>query len=320
MIVSLAPMQGFSDLIYRTAINKIGGIDIFYAPYIKVENGEIKAKSLADIAPETNAGITVVPQVLANKADDFLQVANAVAKLGYTELNWNLGCPFPMVAKRRLGAGLLPYPETIDSILTEVEAQCEISLSVKMRLGYLSPDEIWPVLDVLNHHNIKEIIVHPRIGKQMYNGAVNYSILPEIIAKSAHPVAYNGDILSTEQAHNLLANNSSVAHLMIGRGLLCNPFLALEIKGQTLNGYNRRNQLMNFVGTIAERQLDRLQGAGHFLQKMTTYWEYWSQMFDDAHRALKTVKKCRSIEEYTDKVQDIVLSWNMARNCNTENN
>ena len=319
MIVSLAPMQGFSDLIYRTAINKIGGIDIFYAPYIKVENGEIKTKSLADIAPETNAGITVVPQVLANKADDFLQVANAVSKLGYTELNWNLGCPFPMVTKRRLGAGLLPYPETIDSILTEVEAQCEIGLSVKMRLGYLSPDEIWPVLDVLNRHNIKEIIVHPRIGKQMYNGAANYSILPEIIAKSAHPVAYNGDIRSTEQAHNLLANNSSVAHLMIGRGLLCNPFLALEIKGHTLNGYTRRSQMMNFVGSIAERQLDRLQGAGHFLQKMTTYWEYWSQMFDDAHRAFKTVKKCRSIEEYTDKVQDIVLSWTLAVNRETEN-
>lgn len=224
MKLSLAPMQGFSDQIYRSTLSHIGGVDLFYAPYIKVENGEIKAKSLADIAPETNAGITVVPQVLANKADDFLQVANAVAKLGYTELNWNLGCPFPMVAKRRLGAGLLPYPEAIDSILTEVEAQCEISLSVKMRLGYLSPDEIWPVIDVLNRHNIKEIIVHPRIGKQMYNGAANYSILPEIIAKSSHPVAYNGDIRSAEQAHNLLANNSSVAHLMIGRGLLCNNF------------------------------------------------------------------------------------------------
>ena len=305
-------MQGFSDLIYRTAINKIGGIDIFYAPYIKVENGEIKAKSLADIAPETNAGITVVPQVLANKADDFLQVANAVAKLGYTELNWNLGCPFPMVAKRRLGAGLLPYPETIDRILTEFEAQSDTQLSVKMRTGYLSADEVWPVIDVLNKHNIKEIIIHPRIGKQMYNGEADSEILPAIIEKSAHAVAYNGDIRTAEQAHRIIEKNPAVTHLMIGRGLLCNPFLALEIGGQTLNGYNRRSQLMNFVGTIAERQLDRLQGAGHFLQKMTTYWEYWSAMFADAHRALKTVKKCHSIEEYTDKVQDIVLGWDLA--------
>ena len=312
MRLSLAPMQGFSDQIYRSTLCHIGGVDVFYAPYIKVEGGEIKAKSLADIAPETNAGMTVVPQVLANKTDDMLQVARAVGDLGYTELNWNLGCPFPMVAKRQLGAGLLPYPDKIDSLLTDFEAQSDMAISVKMRLGYLSSDEFWPVLNVLNRHRIKEIIVHPRIGKQMYNGMADISVMPEIVEKSAHPVAYNGDIRTAEQARTLLENNPTVTHLMIGRGLLCNPFLALEIKGQAPNGYVRRNLLMNFVGTIAERQLDRLQGAGHFLQKMTTYWEYWSQMFDDAHRALKTVKKCRSVEEYTDKVQEMVLGWKMA--------
>ena len=312
MRLSLAPMQGFSDLIYRSTLCHIGGVDVFYAPYIKVEGGEIKAKSLTDIAPETNAGMTVVPQVLANKTDDMLLVARTVGDLGYTELNWNLGCPFPMVAKRQLGAGLLPCPDKIDNLLTDFEAQSDMALSVKMRLGYLSPDEFWPVLYVLNRHRIKEIIIHPRIGKQMYNGVADSSVLPQIVEKSAHPVAYNGDITTPDQAHSLLEKNPTITHLMIGRGLLCNPFLALEIKGQTPNGYVRRNLLMNFVGTIAERQLDRLQGAGHFLQKMTTYWEYWSQMFDDAHRAFKAVKKCRSVEEYTDKVQEMVLGWKMA--------
>ena len=298
MRLSLAPMQGFSDQIYRSTLCHIGGVDVFYAPYIKVEGGEIKVKSLADIAPEINNGMTVVPQMLANKADDMLLVAHAVGKLGYTELNWNLGCPFPMVAKRQLGAGLLPYPEKIDSLLTDFEAQSDIALSVKMRLGYLSPDEIWPVLDVLNRHNIKEVIIHPRIGKQMYNGEADKRIMPKIVAKSAHPVAYNGDILTAEQARLLLENNPSVTHLMIGRGLLRNPFLANEIKGETLNISQKRSRFSDFTIEIAGRQLNRLQGAGHFLQKMTTYWEYWSQMFNDQHKVLKMVKKCRSVDEY----------------------
>lgn len=298
MTLSLAPMQGFSDQIYRSTLCHIGGVDVFYAPYIKVEGGEIKVKSLADIAPEINNGMTVVPQVLANKADDMLLVAHAVGKLGYTELNWNLGCPFPMVAKRQLGAGLLPYPEKIDSLLNDFETQSDIALSVKMRLGYLSPDEIWPVLDVLNQHNIKEVIIHPRIGKQMYNGEADKRIMPEIVAKSAHPVAYNGDILTAGQARLLLENNPSVTHLMIGRGLLRNPFLANEIKGETLNISQKRSRFSDFTVEIAGRQLNRLQGAGHFLQKMTTYWEYWSQMFNDQHKVLKMVKKCRSVDEY----------------------
>ena len=305
-------MQGYTEAIFRSAINQIGGIDVYYAPFIRIENGEIRKKHLADIAPENNCGLQVVPQVLANSATEMLQVANAVTAMGYTELNWNLGCPFPMVAKRQLGAGLLPHPETIDRILAEFEAQSNLSLSVKMRLGYLSADEVWPVIDVLNSHSIKEIIVHPRIGKQMYNGEADNGVLPEIVAKSAHAVAYNGDIRTTEQAHLMIAKNPTLTHLMIGRGLLCNPFLANQIKGIEPNAFVKRNQLMNFVGTIAERQLDRLQGAGHFLQKMTTYWEYWSQMFDDSHRAFKTVKKCRTVEEYTDKVQDIVLGWKLA--------
>ena len=304
-------MQGFSDLIYRTALSGIGGVDAYYAPYIKIEGGQIKAKSLADIAPEANAGMVVVPQVMANTSADILQVAEAVKALGYTELNWNLGCPFPMVAKRKLGAGLLPYPATIDSILTEVEAQSDVALSVKMRLGYTSADEVWPVLEVLNRHKLKEIIVHPRIGKQMYSGEADRAIVPEIISKSAHQVAYNGDIRTTEQAQSLFAENPAVTHLMIGRGLLCNPFLASQIKGANPDISVKRGQLLNFVGSIAERHLDRLQGAGHFLQKMTTYWEYWSLMFADAHRAFKTIKKCHSVEEYTDKVQDIVLGWDM---------
>lgn len=309
MRISLAPMQGFSDRIYRTALSHIGGVDAYYAPYIKIEGGQIKPKSLADIAPDQNVGMTVVPQVMANTSADILQVAAAVAAKGYTELNWNLGCPFPMVAKRQLGAGLLPYPAIIDQVLTEYEAQSDVALSVKMRLGYLSADEVWPVFDVLNHHKIKEIIVHPRIAKQMYGGEADKSVVPEIIAKSAHPVAYNGDIVTAEQAQKMMADNPAISQLMIGRGLLSNPFLASQIKGVETNIFVKRNQLMGFVGTIAEMQLDRLQGAGHFLQKMTTYWEYWSQMFADAHRAFKTVKKCRSVEEYTDKVQDIVLGW-----------
>ena len=167
-----------------------------------------------------------------------------------------------------------------------------------MRLGYLSPDEIWPVLDVLNRHNIKEVIIHPRIGKQMYNGEADKRIMPKIVAKSAHPVAYNGDILTAEQARLLLENNPSVTHLMIGRGLLRNPFLANEIKGETLNISQKRSHFSDFTVEIAGRQLNRLQGAGHFLQKMTTYWEYWSQMFNDQHKVLKMVKKCHSVDEY----------------------
>lgn len=311
MKISLAPMQGYSDLIYRSTLCHIGGVDVFYAPYIKVENDAIINKHLLDIDPATNAGMNVVPQVLANTSDDFMRVADAVEALGYTELNWNLGCPFPMVAKRKLGAGLLPYPETIDKVLSEVEKKSNITISVKMRLGYESPDEVWPVVDVLNRHRICEVILHPRIGKQMYNGKADTDIVPKVMARLRHPMAYNGDILSVDDAKRILEPNKGISHLMIGRGLLFNPFLAREIKGEIIDEATLRSQLMSLVGKVGEYQLGRLQGAGHFIVKMSTYWEYWSYMFAEQHKAYKAVKKSRTVDEYYDKVQDMILSWEM---------
>jgi len=303
MQISLAPMQGYTDAVFRSAISRIGGIDIFYAPYMKIENGEIRTKYLNDISRLNNVGINLVPQVLTNKAEELIRAAETASDLGYGELNWNLGCPYPMATKRRLGAGLLPYPEIISEILDAFEGRTGIKLSVKMRLGLNSDDEIWKVIDVLNKHKISEIILHPRIAKQMYKGEADKSILPSVILQSAHPVAYNGDIRKHSDAQQLISDNPQLSHFMIGRGLLFNPLLAKEIKGEPADVFQRRSNLHKLATDVAQHQLVRLQGEAHFVQKMTTYWEYWSHMFVNQHKVLKTVKKCRSVAEYDSVVQ-----------------
>lgn len=313
MKISLAPMQGYTDAIFRTAINKIGGIDAFYAPYMKIENNAISTKYLNDISIERNNGLNLIPQILTNKTEELLLAANVVANLGYTELNWNLGCPYPMVTKRCMGAGLLPFPNEIDKILSEFENKSNINLSIKIRLGLESEDEIWKVLNILNQHKISEIIIHPRIARQMYKGIANRTIISTIIEKSANPIAYNGDILNTTDAEQIITENKQLTHLMIGRGLLYNPFLANELKGTKTDAYQRRSKLQNFTENIAQQQLTRLQCAGHFLQKMTTYWEYWSQMFVNQHKIFKSIKKCHSTADYEYVTQNIFRNAEMAQ-------
>jgi tRNA-dihydrouridine synthase len=96
-----SPLQGFTDFRFRNAQNKyFGGIDTFYSPYIRL-NGKLVIKSSyeRDLLPENNSGLEVIPQVITNDADEFIFVAKYVRELGYKELNWNLGCPYPMVTK-----------------------------------------------------------------------------------------------------------------------------------------------------------------------------------------------------------------------------
>ena len=143
-----SPLQGFTDFRFRNAQNKyFGGIDTYYSPYIRL-NGKLIIKSSyeRDLLPENNVGLEVIPQVITNDADEFLFVAKYVQQLGYKELNWNLGCPYPMVTKSGMGSGLISNTEKINSILDRTHSESDIIVSMKMRLGYDNTEEILDVL------------------------------------------------------------------------------------------------------------------------------------------------------------------------------
>jgi len=170
-----SPLQGFTDFRFRNALNKyFGGIDTFYAPYIRL-NGklEIKPAYERDLLPKNNTVAELIPQIMTNDADEFLLVAKYVKQMGYKELNWNLGCPYPMVTNRCLGSGLISDAARIDEILKKVHAESDILVSMKMRMGYDSPEEILDVLPLLEKYPIKNIAIHARIGKQLYKGGVD---------------------------------------------------------------------------------------------------------------------------------------------------
>ncbi|HEX9151789.1 MAG TPA: tRNA-dihydrouridine synthase family protein, partial [Flavobacterium sp.] len=156
-----SPLQGFTDFRFRNALHKyFGGIDTYYSPYIRL-NGKliIKPSYERDLLPENNVGLEVIPQVITNDAEEFLFVAKYVKELGYKELNWNLGCPYPMVTKSGMGSGLISNPEKINNILHRAHSESDIIVSMKMRLGYENSEEILQVLPILDTYPIKNIAI-----------------------------------------------------------------------------------------------------------------------------------------------------------------
>ena len=109
----LAPLQSFTDHHSRNAFQQVlGDVDRFFAPYLKMSNdGIIKEGPKKDVLPKNNPFEIVVPQIMACCKEAFLVMANYLSDLGYQEVNWNLGCPYPMVANRDLGSGILDKPE-----------------------------------------------------------------------------------------------------------------------------------------------------------------------------------------------------------------
>ncbi len=309
LTIHSSPLQGFTDFRFRNAFQKFfGGVDLYIAPYIRV-NGkmEIKPGSERDILPENNSSLSLVPQIITKDADEFLFVVRYIQKLGYTELNWNLGCPYPMVAKKGMGSGLLSSPEKINDILTRVFAETDIQVSVKMRLGYESPQEIFQVLPVLERVRLTNITIHPRIGKQMYKGEVDLKAFEECLRLSSHKLFYNGDITSVQSFRELKDRFPTINNWMIGRGLIADPFLPAMIKADNPVYPENRYEIFNsFHDNLLSSYEEGLSGPGHLLMKMYSFWEYFIQSFPNSPKGLKKIKKARSISEYREVVRQIL--------------
>ena len=303
-----SPLQGFTDFRFRNAQNKLfGGIDTFYSPYIRL-NGKmiIKPSYERDLLPENNCDLEVIPQVITNDADEFLFVANYVRALGYKELNWNLGCPYPMVTKSGMGSGMISNPNKINRVLERAHSESDIIISMKMRLGYDTTEEILDVLPVLDKYPIKNIAIHARIGKQLYKGGVHLDAFQQCIDNTKHKLYYNGDITSVAKFHEMQQRFPSIDHWMIGRGLIADPFLPTMIKNNTHEYPENKIDLFSaFHDTLYAIYSESLSGSTHILLKMYHLWEYFSTTFNDPHKVLKKIKKAQSIRNYEAAVAEI---------------
>jgi len=304
-----SPLQGFTDYKFRNAFNKyFGGIDTFYAPYIRL-NGKLAIKKAyeRDLLAENNQGLEVIPQIITNNANEFLFVADFVKQLGYKELNWNLGCPYPMVTKRGMGSGLICEFEKIENILTEVYEKSDITVSMKMRMGYENNTEILNVLPILEKFPLKNIAIHARIGKQLYKGGVDLDAFERCLENTSHKLYYNGDITSVATFNEMQLRFPTIDHWMIGRGLIADPFLPGMIKNNTQTYPSNKIEIFRaFHTTIFDEYEKSLSGPSHILLKMTSYWEYFSGLFSNPHKVYKKIKKSKSLKAYHMAVNEIL--------------
>jgi tRNA-dihydrouridine synthase len=303
-----SPLQGFTDFRFRNAFHRyFGGIDTFYSPYIKL-NGKlvIKGSYERDILPENNTTLEVIPQIITNDAEEFLFVANYVQQLGYKELNWNLGCPYPMVAKCGMGSGLISNISQIEHILKRVHNETDIIVSMKMRMGYENPTEILDVFPILEQYPIKNIAIHARIGKQLYKGGVDLDSFQKCLDTSKQKIYYNGDITSVEKFRMMQERFPSIDHWMIGRGLIADPFLPSMIKNNTTEYPKNKLEIFEaFHDTIYQEYDAYLSGPTPIRMKMLGFWEYFSESFSNPQKTFKKIKKAGNSKNYEIAVKEI---------------
>lgn len=304
--VHLAPLQGYTDRIYRNNFARFfGGTDACYTPFIRMEaGGTFRNKDLKEADPALNTAAGLIPQILPGTAEEFDALTRWVAERGYKRVDINLGCPFPLITGKKKGAGMLPYPERVKEVLSPVKDFPEMHFSVKMRLGMENAGEGGVVLSVLNDLRLEHVSIHARIGKQQYKGVPDLAAFERFYLSCSHPLFYNGDLKTVEDIRNIFLKFPLLRGVVIGRGLLASPLLAKEFKENVIfREEERKKQYSGFHEALFEDYRFHLQGGHQLLTKMKTVWEY---LYPEAGvKGLKKIRKANRIEEYREVVKQI---------------
>ena len=234
MKIYFAPMEGITDGILRQTHNRLfGGIDVYCLPFHKLTQSlSLLTREERDISPEENEGLNVLPQALTRDPDQLSAWLYYVSECGYSCADLNIGCPSPTVTKRGRGSGMLRDPLYLRFFFDHLFSNTlPVSLSVKTRIGYESPEE-WPeILAILIDYPFAHVTIHARTMREHYTGAVHPDAFELAVQKGLpHPV-YNGDLRTAEDIENLLKCRPKTDGIMIGRGLLADPSLARQFRG-----------------------------------------------------------------------------------------
>lgn len=237
MTILLAPMEGLLDFVLRDILTRVGGVDRCVSEFIRVTNTVLPDRVFTRIVPEllhdwrTPAGVLVRPQLLGSDPACLADTAAALAALGAPGIDLNFGCPAKVVNRHGGGAALLDEPELIARIVREVRraVPAHIPVSAKMRLGFNDDSRAEECAQAMAGNGASEIVVHARTKAHGYRPPAYWERIADVRAAVRVPVVANGEIWNVADALRC-RELSGCNQLMLGRGMVTDPGLALAVK------------------------------------------------------------------------------------------
>ena len=237
MTLLLAPMEGLLDFVLRDILTRVGGIDRCVSEFIRITDQLLPERVFTRIVPElhnggrTLAGVPVRAQLLGSDPVCLAENAARLAALGPAGIDLNFGCPANIVNRHGGGAALLDEPETIYAIVSAVRraVPAHMPVSAKMRLGFLDDARAVECALAIAGGGADELVVHARTKAQAYRPPAYWERIADIRAAVRIPMVANGEIWTVADALRCRQASGCDA-LMLGRGMVTDPGLALAIK------------------------------------------------------------------------------------------
>jgi tRNA-dihydrouridine synthase C len=267
MAILLAPMEGLLDSALRDVLTRVGGVSLCVSEFIRVTDQLLPNRVFTRIVPElrtggrTAAGVPVRAQLLGSDPICLADNAARLARLNPAGIDLNFGCPAKIVNRHGGGALLLQDPELIHRIVRTVRQAVPeaMPVSAKMRLGYEDDTLAEDCARAIAEAGASQLVVHGRTKAQGYRPPAYWHRIAHVREAVNIPVVANGEIWTVADALQC-QRESGCADLMLGRGMVADPGLALAV--------------LAAQGSSSNAQSSTQRPSWHDLQPLL--WHFWT--------------------------------------------
>lgn len=306
----LAPMEGITNATFRRTYHAhFKSMDKYFTPFLCPHTKrDLTTKEKKEILPENNEGMYVVPQILTNQAEGFLETAGKLEQYGYREINLNLGCPSKTVITKGRGSGFLAFPAELREFLDKIFSKTNLKVSIKTRIGR-DDTLLWEeLLSIYSEFPLEELIIHPRIQKEFYKGAPHIEAYEAAYRIKNCPICYNGDMFCKEEIENFWKRFPNTDAMMLGRGILRDPCLYEKLfESEEMDASVWKQKVRSFHDALLDAYIEEMSGDRNVLFKMKELWFYLWESFDGSKQLIKKLKKSGSVSEYLRVVEEIFM-------------
>lgn len=225
----LAPMEDVTDIVFRKVVAKAGRPDVFFTEFTNSDSyaHEMGINSLRGRLKYDENEQPMVAHIWGDNPQNFAKMSVDLAKMGFSGIDINMGCPAPNVFRHGRGAGLILRPEVAAELIQAAKTG-GLPVSVKTRIGHSKVNEWKDWLTHLLKQDIANLSIHLRTKTEMSNVDAHWVLMPEILAlrDEIAPntlITMNGDIMDYKMGMELY-KKYNVDGIMIGRGVFHNPF------------------------------------------------------------------------------------------------
>ncbi len=292
----LAPMQGLTNRGLRRLFIELVRPDVVFTEFIQVRKAGSRVISPGDQQEvrDTAGGVVLVVQLIGSEPTALADAACLVQDLGARHLNINLGCPYGRMGRKSAGGNLLSRPRELEKILQALRPVIRGSFSLKLRTGFDSATEIFPLLPMFADCGVDFLVVHARTVAQRYSGSADHSVTARVVQESRLPVIANGDIFSAPTGRRVL-EQTRAAGLMLGRGAIGDPWLFQRLRGrypEESTSVERAGEVREYLEKLLTVYRDIFCGEQQVLAKVKEVLAYIND--PELKKTIRTLRKARS--------------------------